>query len=664
MRHRSKPRSRRLPLAVPGLLTTWGWMAVCGLASVSATIAAETVIAAETADQEPPAKTADQEPPAAESQEPPAAELIEKLGSPSYATRVRAREALQRRGLSAFDALQAALSHPDAEIAKSARRLVGSLWVRWAEPGDPPAVEETLEQYGAQSERDRASRIELLGELPGGVGLPALARLARYEPSLRLSERAALVLMRHPLDADAERRAALARSVRKAIGENDRAASRWLRVYAGDLAEDRFAAERWRELIAEQRELVEKAASELATDASVTQLVRVAATRGAAAGERDEAIRIVTEHLDLIPGQLRDLIEASSWALDNGLQPIVLALFEKHRELFDRQPLLLYAAAEAHVRAGDDENAESLAEQAIRINALPTNPEDRDQLSEKELEEMAHARREIGEELASRGLFEWAEREFRHVVETLDVTSVSGAFTRVKLARMLGELRKHEEVVELLEPLITRLEQDDQLNRQLNNAMFANTIRSDQEFHRGLALVRQGREEAAAPVLEKAWDLSNPPNIDILIAMYRLPGDEERKGQIRETLERTIRVSETDIRNAEIKSRQMGQFGFGDEQLASELNQYAWLVSNTEGDYRKALRYSQRSLELSPDEPALLDTCARCHFAVGEIAEAVRVQRKAVRLQPHSPPMERQLEAFERALAEKADTPNSPPAAP
>ncbi len=592
--------------------------------------------------------------------EPPAAELIEKLGSPSYATRVRAREALQRRGLSAFDALQEALSHPDAEIAKSARRLVGSLWVRWAEPGDPPAVRETLEQYGAQSERERASRIELLGELPGAVGLPALARLARYEPNLRLSERAALVLMRHPLDENDDRRETLARSVHRVVGENDRAASRWLRVYADDLADDRFAADRWRSLITDQRELVEKAASEFATEASVTQLVRVAATRGAAAGARDEAIRIVTEHLDLIPAQRHELIEASSWALDHGLHPVVLALLEQHRELFDRQPLLLYAAAEAHVRAGDHDQAESLAKQALQINALPAAPEDRDQLSEKQLEEMAHARREIGEELASRGLFGWAEREYRHVVETLDVTSVSGAFTRVKLARMLGELRKHREVVELLDPLITRLEQDEQLNRQLNNAMFANTIRSDQEFHRALALIRQGREEAAAPVLEKAWDLSNPPNIDILIAMYRLPGDNQWKERVRETLERTIRVSETDIRNAEIKSRQMGQFGFGDEQLASELNQYAWLVSNTEGDYRKALRYSQRSLELSPNESALLDTCARCHFAVGEIAEAVQVQRKAVRLQPHSPPMERQLEEFEKALAEKTDEPASP----
>ena len=29
-------------------------------------------------------------------------------------------------------------------------------------------------------------------------------------------------------------------------------------------------------------------------------------------------------------------------------------------------------------------------------------------------------------------------------------------------------------------------------------------------------------------------------------------------------------------------------------------NQWAWLVSNTEGDFQKAIRYSHRSLELTP----------------------------------------------------------------
>ena len=580
-------------------------------------------------------------------------ELVEKLGSPSYATRIRARQELQRLGLDAFDVLLEAQHHLDTEIATAARQLVSSLWVRWSEETDPPAVRETLEQYGAQAETERANRIEFLGELPGGIGLVALARLARYEPNSRLSERAALVLMRQPVQEDEGDRERLSRAVREAVANNRRTASQWLRTYAEDLANHDFAAQRWRELIAQQRRLVETAATELATDSSVLELVRVSATRGAAVGREEEAISLAMEHLDLIPPQSRDLVEACSWALDTGLHPFVLKLQAKHAEQFERQPILLYGAAEALVRTGDEEAAERFAQRALEVNPLPSDPKAREELSPRGLDELAHAHREIGEELVSRGLFRWAEREFRHVIEFLDVDSVSGAFTRVKLARMLGELEQHDDVVALLEPLLERIENDDKLTRQLNSALFANSIRSDQEFHRGLSLIQKGRTEAAAPVLERAWDISNPPNVDILIAMVRLDAEPEWNERVREILDRTIRLSETDVRNAEIKARQMGQFGFGDEQLASELNQYAWLVSNTEGDLRKALRYSLRSLELSPEEPALLDTCARCYFAVGELSDAVRMQRRAVRLQPHSPPMMRQLEEFETAIAEQ-----------
>src|SRR5690606_21432715 len=84
-------------------------------------------------------------------------------------------------------------------------------------------------------------------------------------------------------------------------------------------------------------------------------------------------------------------------------------------------------------------------------------------------------------------------------------------------------------------------------------------------------------------------------------------------------------------------------------QLAEFYNQYAWLISNTEGDKRKALQYSLRSLELVPDEPAQLDTAGRCYFALDDLENALRVQRRAVKLMPHSPPLVRQLAEFEAA---------------
>ncbi len=76
------------------------------------------------------------------------------------------------------------------------------------------------------------------------------------------------------------------------------------------------------------------------------------------------------------------------------------------------------------------------------------------------------------------------------------------------------------------------------------------------------------------------------------------------------------------------------------------------MVANTEGDYKDPLKCSQRSLELQPGEAGFIDTLGRCYYAVGDYENAVREQRRAVKLEPHSGQIGRQLEFFEKALAE------------
>jgi tetratricopeptide (TPR) repeat protein len=86
----------------------------------------------------------------------------------------------------------------------------------------------------------------------------------------------------------------------------------------------------------------------------------------------------------------------------------------------------------------------------------------------------------------------------------------------------------------------------------------------------------------------------------------------------------------------------------GEGILAEALNNYAWLVCNTEGDFEKALECSLQSVEIRADS-ARLDTCGRCYFAVGDFDNAIRVQKRALALEPHSPPLKRQLREFEQA---------------
>ena len=90
---------------------------------------------------------------------------------------------------------------------------------------------------------------------------------------------------------------------------------------------------------------------------------------------------------------------------------------------------------------------------------------------------------------------------------------------------------------------------------------------------------------------------------------------------------------------------------------SSPYNQWAWLVSNTEGDFQKAIRYSHRSLELNANgesgEASYLDTLARCYYAAGDYENAVKYERQALERMNYMQVMQRQMKLFEDALAKK-----------
>jgi tetratricopeptide (TPR) repeat protein len=575
--------------------------------------------------------------------------LIEQLGADSYATRIRARESLQRMGLEAFDELHVAQFHPDNEISMSARYLVSSLLVSWSKESDPPEIRDALMEYGAQDESERSSRIDRLAEFPQRKGLAALVRLARFETSLRLSRRAALAVMQQPMAEDPAARRGEAEQVTAGLADSNRQAAEWLRAYAEDLASGEYSAQRWRQLIATQRLEIDAGSSQQSSRQSVLELVRVSATRAAEDGKVDEALQLATENIDLIPPATRDLVDACSWAIDNHLHPFVLALREQQPRIFDKQPILLYGAAEAKQVAGLTDEAEQLAEAASEINPLPKNEDEKAKFQPNELDETAQIHRELGKKLEERGLFQWAQREFQQIIDSLDLDSQLGATARADLAQMLGELNEHQQVVEVLKPLAERIEKDAKFRLRLNTNMIVrfDKVRSDVDYHSALALIQQGQIEEARPLLVRAFRMY-PPNIDILIQMYRLDGDDAWKEMVGSLVERTIRQVDAEIQEARQQARQLGPIG--DIALGHELNQYAWLVCNTAGDYQKALDYSLKSLELDIDA-AKLDTCARCYFAAGDLQNAIRMQKRALKLMPHSPPLRRQLSLFEEALS-------------
>ena len=600
---------------------------------------------------------AEDQPPATPPSGAAIAELIEKLGDDSYATRVRARNQLKRYGLEAFDALREAQDHSDSEILSAARYLISSLQVSWAKETDPKEVREILFEYGAQTDSERLGRIKLLGRLSDGMGMEALARVARFEPSVILSRQAALLVLKQPLAGEPQVMQQRAERITQVLKGNDRDSATWLLAYAGDLREGSFNERRWQKLVRKQRQVVDSGANQSVTADSVLELVRVLATRALAEGDRASALTLAQKHVDLVSSDSSDLADHCQWSIQRGLYPVVISLHQRNLHPFGRNPLLLYSAAHAYDEEGKQDEAQQLSKSAFALNPFPP-PREPDEDGEpapadRRALEIGDARRDIAAMLISRGRFAWAERELMAVINHCAIDTSCGINARSDLSSAYSERLRHQDVTKILFPIVDRCEKDAQYRDRFRAQLFPiNRLIGLYHFELGLMAFDDGELEDAKRTLQKAYRIDES-NIDILIKMYRIedPDDPQWANLIRTQLMQNRNLLERKISQTEMLLKQAPQRAWGSD-LAMEYNQYAWLVANTEGDYEKALRWSKRSVELTDDtfpenRAARLDTLARCYFALGRIQEAITTQQQALELTPHSPAMLRQLAEFE-----------------
>ena len=152
--------------------------------------------------------------------------------------------------------------------------------------------------------------------------------------------------------------------------------------------------------------------------------------------------------------------------------------------------------------------------------------------------------------------------------------------------------------------------------------------------------------------LDKAVAL-DPTNADVLIAMYRLPDvDEAYRAKTLRLIQATAAAFEKEIKASP---------------NATAWNQWAWLICNTEGDFKKAISFSRMSVATASklarhsqieipytaaDEAGYLDTLGHCYYAQGDYENAVKYQQQAAYLMPHSKIIGRQLDVFKKALAD------------
>jgi tetratricopeptide (TPR) repeat protein len=325
------------------------------------------------------------------------------------------------------------------------------------------------------------------------------------------------------------------------------------------------------------------------------------------------------------------LTEHESWnALDEFLS--------KHQSRLQQSKRPLYYAAIARAKQGKSELGEELAQKAADVDPQAA------------LESFFAA-----VDLEQHNHFDWAVREHRRTIDKEPVASHSAILARVYLANLLHDYEKHEQAADVIDPLVRAIQEKGsvgQLYKKLHDYYVGRlTLPENESLAARLHYLRacQYRDhqdwQRMREELERAIRL-DPSDADVVIAMYRLPEADEKWREA--TLGRITNLA-----------RQFKQEIDENPSDPTPYNQWAWLISNTEGDFSQAIAYSHRSLELIPDGAgesagaSFLDTLGRCYYAAGDYGNAVKYQRQAVEKVNYMQVMQRQLALFEKTLAEK-----------
>ena len=553
--------------------------------------------------------------------------FIAQLGSDDFLLRREAESRLIAMGAEAFDLLQVAKQDPDLEIASQAEYLLHRVAINWVRPEDPKEVQELMAGYVEMPIVDRIELHEELSELKGNAGLGTLCRIAHFELDESQAKLAALAVLgqreQHLSQTEAIRARILAE-----LGTSHRAATEWLRVYTDQLSDSKTISAKWLPLI-------DADISQLPGDDAnlewtvVSRLLQFHLDLGKALADAEVVFESLRRTVELATKkhekESTSLAKVLLWTLQNEQWKALTHLENFYAGPIQENRILLYLVATARATQGNETEASEFADRALKLPTLELNE-----------------RNTTASLVAELGYHNWAEKEWREVIAAAAITSAESMEARRSLAIWcLHDRNADQEAADLLAEVCDAVEADPQLKRTVlgdnDTRYLLSLLQTQREFLTACSLEARGDFTAQKEHLEKAYRLE-PEDPDILIAMYRLPKSDEA---YREKVANRIRRSVTNV-----------------EQLIEKFpgeptwyNHYAWLVSNTTGDFERAVQYSHKSLELSPDTPSYLDTLGRCYYAAGDLKNAVKYQKQAVKKHPQVQVMRRQLEQFERELA-------------
>jgi len=223
---------------------------------------------------------------------------------------------------------------------------------------------------------------------------------------------------------------------------------------------------------------------------------------------------------------------------------------QEHKDSVEKPPkpqaLLLYDQAESHLKEGNKQLAEETAKQAFA-----TDPQD----------SITHGRR--GHYLQKRGLFPWAEREYRRGME-VESGSLHDLRARFLLSEMLHDLQRELPAAHVLEGVVDAMEKDKEAGfiatrlgrdpasvRSRTHYFYAEHFRAEGNTKKQMEHLREGVENDAT-------------DADVLIAMYRVEGaNEDWKKTARRHIDMAVQAFREQMRkyqeNAAIATSEQGR---------------------------------------------------------------------------------------------------------
>jgi tetratricopeptide (TPR) repeat protein len=573
-------------------------------------------------------------------QEAKVAKLIEQLGAGEFAAREKAQGDLAKIGLEAFDALNDAQHHDDVEIALRARYLVRAMQVQWHQDSDPADVIRILKGYGEQSETERRTHIDQLKNLVEQRGLVALCRLARFETSEELSKYAALKVMDFlPELKDEKAREEAAKKVTAGAGSGKRIATGWLRTFAKTLPDLAASIPEWEAHIKAEHELFTQFPDRTSREV-VRDLYRFEVSLMQMLGRDPEAVAVMRKTLSLLEGTAQQLTELVDWLLERKAWPVVQEVADRFPKPFAESAELLYRVAEAQDQDGKKEQAKETAAKALVIR-----PDDKEE----------HYRLAVFLQ-EQRGQFTWAENEFKYLISHFAEDTRVQLLVRFRLSEMLHDIGRDLPAAEVAKEGVDILAKNPQPQDIIRSP---GAWVSRMHFFFALDLVEKEKMEEARKHLDDGA-AADPTDADVLIALYRWPNQTpEQQANIRKLVTTAADSFEKEMEQLKKQGADGREdpFGLGSREYSQACNQYAWLVGNTFGDFDKAIRASHKSVELKQglkeEAGAYYDTLGRCYYAKGDLDNAIKYQTQALKFDPHSGQMKRQLALFQTAKAEK-----------